>query len=313
MHKFDDPQEFPWSSSEFEATELETDMEDCKTQLSDILFSPAAGSSTSALSSGSSYPATTLSQSSTGTQALLSRFPELTELDLQKVVDISSKVSYICCKCHDSHQPPPARHKTTSMYGKERRPKRFRISKPTYRSARLRSHVDVSNSGQKLSFQQDSEKDTDGIVELTMTSSHNIPDFRQRVPSIITYAPRGLYSLKADPQPPFVGIGPPGSRTGDIIVQFMECDVAAVLRPVGTSTESTRGDDSGGTCTKVFKYYEAVGRALLLGNKNENDYVASFKPLAKSRFRFPRHTALNNVQDQFSCYFDMETLWTLTR
>jgi hypothetical protein len=213
MHKFDDPQEFPWSSSEFEATELETDMEDCKTQLSDILFSPAAGSSTSALSSGSSYPATTLSQSSTGTQALLSRFPELTELDLQKVVDISSKVSYICCKCHDSHQPPPARHKTTSMYGKERRPKRFRISKPTYRSARLRSHVDVSNSGQKLSFQQDSEKDTDGIVELTMTSSHNIPDFRQRVPSIITYAPRGLYSLKADPQPPFVGIGPPGSRT----------------------------------------------------------------------------------------------------
>ncbi|PMD67660.1 uncharacterized protein K444DRAFT_606565 [Hyaloscypha bicolor E] len=145
---------------------------------------------------------------------------------------------------------------------------------------------------------------------------HEIPGVRLPVPSIITYVPRSRKSNlhPSDPQPPLVGIGPPNSRKGDIIVQFMDCDVAAVIRSTEPpAAESTCDGTSGSTCANGSKYYEVVGRALLLtGSKNANA-APSVESKVQPRFPSPRHTARDNVPDQLSCYLDVETLWALTR
>lgn len=314
-NEFNASQAVPWPSTELGAINVENDAETGKAQLSDVLPSPAPVSPTFPLSSVSSSPATPLRQPSTATETLLSRFPELTDIDLEKAVDISSKTSYICCKCHNDHQPPSAARKALSVYRRERRPKGSRVSKPRRRSTRPRSRVHALNSGQRFPFQQDSKKETDGIVERTMALAHDIPDVRQPVPSIITYAPRRRRSNlhPSDPQPLLVGIGPPNSRKGDIILQFMDCDVAAIIRSTEPpAAESTCGDTSGNSCANGSKYYEVVGRALLLtGSENANAAPSVSK--VQPRFPSPRHTARDNVPDQASCYFDVETLWALTR
>jgi hypothetical protein len=316
LNGFDDSQAVPWPSTELGAINVESDAETGKAQLSDVLSSPAPVSPTFPLSSVSSNPATHLRQPSTATETLLSRFPELTDIDLEKAVEISSKTSYICCKCHNGHQPPSAARKALSVYRRERRPKGSRVSKPRCRSTRPRSRVHALSSGQKLPFQQDSKKDTDGIVERTMALVHDIPDVRQPVPSIITYAPRRRRSNlhQPDPQPLLVCVGPPNSRKGDIIVQFMDCDVAAIIRSTEPPTaESSCGEPRSSTCANGSKYYEVVGRALLLTGSGNANAAPSVESKVQARFLSPRHTALDNVPDQFSCYFDVETLWALTR
>jgi hypothetical protein len=312
LNEFDDSQAVPWLSAELDAVDVESDAETGKAQHSDILSSPAPVSSSSPLSSVSSNPATPLRQPPTATETFLSRFPELTDIDLEKAVDISSKTSYICCKCHNDHQPPSVAHNALSIYRRERRPKGSRISKPTRQSTRPRSRFHALISGEKLPFQQDAKKDTNGIVERTMPLLHNIPDVRQSVPSIITCTPRRRRSNlhPSDPQPPLIGIGPPNSRKGDIVVQFMDCDVAAVIRSTEPpATESTCGDTSG----NGSKYYEVVGRALLLTGSENANAAPSAESKAQPRFPSPRHTVRDNVPDQLSCYLDVETLWALTR
>jgi hypothetical protein len=110
LKQLGEPQGFPWLSVELDTVELESDVEDWKSQLSDILFSPAPISSASAPSSVSSRPATPSPHPSTATESLLSRFFELPNTDLEKAVDISSDTSYICWKCHGDNQPPSPRH-----------------------------------------------------------------------------------------------------------------------------------------------------------------------------------------------------------
>jgi len=141
-----------------------------------------------------------------------------------------------------------------------------------------------------------------------MSLPHAIPDLKQHVPSILTYAPDS-HSKSFIAKPSLVGIGPPNARKGDRIVQFIDCDVAAVIRSTEPSPEYTYDEDSGGTFAKGSKNYELVGRALLLKTSKE----MPFKSEAESKFRWPLHSALNNVQNQFSCYLDMEVLWALTR
>jgi hypothetical protein len=316
LSEFDDPQAVPWPSAELDAVEVESDAEAGKAQLSDILSSPAPVSSASPLSSVSSSPATTLRQPLTATETLLSRFPELTDIDLEKAVGIPSKMSYICWKCHNDHRPPSSGREAHSIYRRERRSNGSRISKPTRRSTRPRSRVHALNSGQKLPFQQDSKNDTDSIAERTIPLLHEILNVGQPVPSIITYAPRKRRSdlHLSDPQPLLVGIGPPNSREGDIIMQFMDCDVAAVIRfTEPPAAESTCGDTNGCTCANGSKYYEVVGRALLLTGSENANAAPSVESKVQPRFPSPRHTARDNVPDQLSCYLDVETLWALTR
>jgi hypothetical protein len=74
----------------------------------------------------------------------------------------------------------------------------------------------------------------------------------------------------------------------------------------------TYDGDGGGTFAKGSKNYVLVSRALLLKTNEEKDSIFQPSKLeAKSKFQFPQHNALDNVQGQFSCYLDMEVLCAL--
>jgi hypothetical protein len=96
-------------------------------------------------------------------------------------------------------------------------------------------------------------------------------------------------------------------------VQFIGCDVAAVIRPIAPSPDSTSEDDIGHTCANGSTYYEVVGRALLLRIRKVRNTTNVKSKLGTKSGLFPWHTALDNVKDQFACYLDIELLSALTR
>jgi hypothetical protein len=226
LNQSDDPLGFPWLPGELDSFELESDIMDWKTQLSEILFSLGLVPSTSALFSVSPRPTTPLYDRRTDIEALLSRFPGLTAMDLAKAINISSNTSYICCKCYNTQQPPPPRHTPLSACNQEQ-PHGFpNISKLTPQRSGLRCHCQNLSSDHRILFQRDVTKNTNNTVEKIMSLLRAIPEPREEIPSIITYAPRNHSDSFI---PPLLSIGPPNAREGDIIMQFMDCDIAAVI------------------------------------------------------------------------------------
>jgi hypothetical protein len=133
--------------------------------------------------------------------------------------------------------------------GKIDDPKPSRISKPNPKALGF-DLIFMPQTQHKHFFSKKTKKNTESTVESIMFSLHPIPDLKQWVPFILTYASGNRRDSFVD-KPSLVSIGPPNTRKGDIIAQFIDCDVAVVIRSIEPSPDSTYDDDGGGTFAKT--------------------------------------------------------------
>jgi hypothetical protein len=89
-----------------------------------------------------------------------------------------------------------------------------------------------------------------------------------------------------------VGLGPNEIQIGDCVCQFLNCDVAAILRPNG------RG-------------YKLIGRVLVAADE---DFVSTYNSkYCRQRYDIPKHSSLSEYRDHITVYLDIISLQLLTR